>query len=76
MNTRQERTGAPVSDETPTPAHPDRPTSTKPVDERRRLRNLAESHAHEADRLAHERAGLTHALLAHFWLNHARTERP
>lgn len=51
----------------------DRPTSTEPLN--RHTLNLAESHAHEADRLAESRAGLTHALLAHFWLNHARTEQ-
>ncbi len=65
-------TGA-QSDEQATSAHPDRPTSTEPLN--RHTLNLAESHAHEADRLAESRAGLTHALLAHFWLNHARTEQ-
>ena len=67
-----------MSDETPTPAHPDRPTSTKPVDERRRLRNLAESHAHEADRLAEDsaRPDHTHALLALAYALLATGERP
>lgn len=70
---RQTNEKAPVSDEQPEQAHPDRPTSTEPLN--RRTLNLAESHAHEADRLAHTTAGTTHALLAHFWLNHARTEQ-
>lgn len=39
-----------------------------------RLRVLAEAHAHEADRLAHTTAGITHALLAHFWLNNAQEQ--
>ena len=66
-------TGA-QSDGNATSAHPDRPTSTETAD--MRLRNLAESHAHEADRLAHTTAGITHALLAHFWQDQARTEQP
>lgn len=86
---RQTNEKAPVSDEQPEQAHPDRPTSTKPLDddywrdveqgachrcgqtglhacpaEHRRLINLAESHAHEADRLAGTQAGNTHAQIA------------
>ena len=64
-------TGAQSDEQAPT-AHPDRPTSTEPLN--RRTLNLAESHAHEADRLAHTPAGITHALLAHFWLNNAQEQ--
>lgn len=83
MTDRQTHTTGPQSDETPTSARPHRPTSTEPVDDRTRARYLerialAQSHAHEADRLAKDSrdAGLIHALLAHFWLNHAKEQRP
>ena len=71
---RQANEKAPVSDFQTEQAHPDRPTSTEPLN--RRTLNLAESHAHEADRLAHTTAGITHALLAHFWQDQVRTEQP
>lgn len=74
---------APQSDEPPTPARPHRPTSTKPVDDRTRARYLeriavAQSHAHEADRLADNsrHAPLVHAHLAQFWLDLAKEQRP
>ena len=66
-------TGA-QSDEQATSAHPDRPTSTEPAD--RRLRNLAESHLHEAHRLAGTQAGNTHAHIAHVYAILAAQERP
>lgn len=81
---------APQSDGHRDCACSDRPTSTEPVDshwaqaiaarteERRRLLNLAESHAHEADRLADNSrdAGTIHARLAQFWLDLAKEQRP
>lgn len=44
--------------------------------ERVRLLNLAESHAHEADRLADQSrdAGTIHARLAQFWLDLAKEQ--
>jgi len=69
---REHRTG-PQTPEQVTDVREDRPTSTEPLN--RHTLNLAEAHAHEADRLAHTTAGITHALLAHFWLNNARTEQ-
>lgn len=49
---RQTNTAGAQSDKQATSAHPDRPTSTEPLN--RRTLNLAESHAHEADRLTHQ----------------------
>lgn len=71
---RQTNTTGAQSDEQATSAHPDRPTSTETTD--RRLRNLAESHLHEAHRLAGTQAGNTHAHIAHVYAILAAQERP